>query len=307
MLKNALKNFFVNLKYVFTPLGVTFLGTLCGLAVLISSVTTAVSELSSGVTALLNSTELDGSALLNEIVATFLALDWTDLGGVVSTVTNPDWLSSAFGGGVRALIVDYDAHVAEITACVNTAVTDVINGVVGFFALSIAGFAVGYLITALLIRRETVSSSLPKYILSVLLGTALATLALFAFWALSNVEALGAGWAFVIVAVVGAVVTLAEAYLLHGLRKVKFTRAFNPENVVGLLLSELLILLASVAIIVIVALAFGAVCGVFVGLSLLTVAAIVMGVNAESYVARLAEQPIQTLSAEEPTKLTEKE
>ena len=26
MLKNALKNFFVNLKYVFTPLGVMFLG-----------------------------------------------------------------------------------------------------------------------------------------------------------------------------------------------------------------------------------------------------------------------------------------
>ena len=307
MLKNALKNFFVNLKYVFTPLGVMFLGALSGLAVLISSVTTAVSELSSGVTALLNSTELDGSALLNEIVATFLALDWTNLGEVANTITNPDWLSSAFGSGVRALIVDYDAHVAEITACVNTAVTDVIGGVVGFFALSIVGFAVGYLITALFIRRETVSSSLPKYILSVLLGTALATLALLAFLALSNVEALGAGWAFVIVAVVGAVVTLAEAYLLHGLRKVKFTRAFNPKNLVGLLLAELLILLATVALTAIVALAFGAVCGIFVGLSLLTVAAIVAGGNAESYVSRLAEQPTEILPAEEPTERSENE
>ena len=306
MLKNALKNFFVNLKYVFTPLGVMFLGALSGLAVLISSVTTAVSELSSGVTALLNSTELDGSALLNEIVAMFLALDWTNLGEVANTISNPDWLSSAFGNGVRALIVDYDAHVAEITACVNTAVTDVIGGVVGFLELSIAGFAVGYLITALLIRREAVSSSLPKYILSVLLGTALATLALFAFLALSNVEALGAVWAFVIVTVVGAVVTLAEAYLLHGLRKVKFTRAFNPKNLVGLLLSELLILLATVALIAVVALAFGAVCGVFVGLSLLTVAAIVMGVNAESYVSRL-EQPTEILPAEEPTERSENE
>lgn len=306
MLKNALKNFFVNLKYVFTPLGVMFLGALSGIAVLISSVTTAVSELSSGVTALLNSTELDGSALLNEIVATFLALDWTNLGEVANTITNPDWLASAFGSGVRALIVDYDAHVAEITACVNTAVTDVIGGVVCFFALSIVGFAVGYLITALFIRRETVSSSLPKYILSVLLGTALATLALFAFLALSKVEALGAGWAFVIVAVVGAVVTLAEAYLLHGLRKVKFTRAFNPKNLVGLLLSELLILLATVALTAIVALAFGAVCGIFVGLALLTVAAIVVGVNAESYVSRL-EQPTEILPAEEPTERSENE
>ena len=307
MLKNALKNFFVNLKYVFTPLGVMFLGALSGLAVLISSVTTAVSELSSGVTALLNSTELDGSALLNEIVATFLALDWTNLGEVANTITNPDWLTSVFGSGVRALIVYYDAHVAEITACVNTAVTDVIGGVVCFFALSIVGFAVGYLITALFIRRETVSSSLPKYILSVLLGTALATLALFAFLALSNVEALGAGWAFVIVTVVGVVVTLAEAYLLHGLRKVKFTRAFNPKNLVGLLLSELLILLATVALTAIVALAFGAVCGVFVGLSLLTVAAIVVGGNAESYVSRLAEQPTEILPAEEPTERSENE
>ena len=307
MLKNALKNFFVNLKYVFTPLGVMFLGALSGLAVLISSVTTAISELSSGVTALLNSTELDGSALLNEIVAIFLALDWTNLGEVANTITDTDWLSSAFDSGVRALIVDYDAHVAEITACVNTAVTDVIGGVVGFVALSIVGFAVGYLITALLIRRETVSSSLPKYILSVLLGTALATLALFAFLALSNVEALGAGWAFVIVAVVGAIVTLAEAYLLHGLRKVKFARTFNPKNLVGLLLSELLILLATVALIAVVALAFGAVCGAFVGLSLLTVAAIVMGMNAESYVSRLTEQPTEILPAEEPTKRSENE
>ena len=63
MLKNALKNFFVNLKYVFTPLGVMFLGALSGLAVLISSVTTAVSELSSGVTALLNRRDVSRARL----------------------------------------------------------------------------------------------------------------------------------------------------------------------------------------------------------------------------------------------------
>ena len=72
-------------------------------------------------------------------------------------------------------------------------------------------------------------------------------------------------------------------------------------------MSELLILLATVALTAIVALAFGAVCGVFVGLSLLTVAAIVAGGNAESYVSRLVEQSTEILPAEEPTERSENE
>lgn len=307
MIKNALKNFFVNLKFVFTPLGVMFLGTLSGLALLISSITAAVSGLAGGITELLETTTLDGNALLDEVAATFLALDWTDPVGALTAVTNPDWISSAFGNGVRALIVDYDAHVAEITACVNTAVADAIGGIAGFFVLVIAGFTVGYLITSLFIRRATVNSSLPKYVLSVVLGTILATLFLIVFAALSGIEALGIGWAFVIVAVSASVVTLAESYLLHGIGKIKFTCAFNPKNIVGLLLSELLILLISIAFIVIIALAFGAISGIFVGLSLLTVAAIVINVNAESYVSRLTEQTMKNPTDEGMTKISEKE
>lgn len=307
MIKNALKNFVVNLKYVFTPLGVMFLGTLSGLAVLISSITSAVSGLASGVTALIGSVELDGYALLNEVISLFLALDWENPSNVFAAITGPDWLSSAFGSSIRALIVDYDAHATEITACINSAVFEVISGVVCFFALAILGFAIGYLITSLLIRRESVRSSLPKYVVSVAAGTVLATIALFAFGALSNVEALGAGWSFVIVAVVGTIVTLAESYLLHGLRKVKFTYAFNPKNIAGLLLSELLILMFTVALTVVVALAVGIVCGVFIGLSLLTVAAIVVGVNAESYVSRLSVQPTGNASADETEKETTEE
>lgn len=300
MIKSCLKNFFVNLKFIFTPLGVMFLGALSGFAVLVSSVTSAVTELADCVTKLLSSTTLDGSALLESIASAVIALDWSDLSSVLAAVTDREWLSSVLGGGVRALIVDYDAHVAEITECVTSAVNVVVGGVVGFFLLTLLGFAAGYAITSMFIRRESVSGSVWKTILSAAFGAVIATLLLMALTALS--ELVGAWWAFAIIVVLGSAITLAEAYLLHGVKRVKFTSVFNPRNIVGLLVSHLAIIAITALLIVLVEFAFGALCGLFTGLSLLTVAAIVMNVNAEAYVSGLAgkakPQPVDVPSPE---------
>ena len=75
MILKSLKNYFVNLKYIFTPLGVLALGAIIGLSILVPGVISAVNELIDSVVELTNGVEINLSAFGNSVWSAGAALD----------------------------------------------------------------------------------------------------------------------------------------------------------------------------------------------------------------------------------------
>ncbi|MGN0823402.1 MAG: hypothetical protein ACI4NG_06485, partial [Candidatus Gallimonas sp.] len=88
--------------------------------------------------------------------------------------------------------------------------------------------------------------------------------------------------------VVYAFVSLLEAYLIQGRGRVSFKKVVNLRNCILLFLSHTVVFLLAIVISAIVLAVADFLVGIFVAVSILLVALLVINVNAESYVDRLA-------------------
>ncbi len=153
------------------------------------------------------------------------------------------------------------------------------------------GFFAGLAIIQLLIRRDIAKRSVWKYVLAYfidgLLSTAFVVLCLFVFaiWQASIYISV-----LIMLLLVGAL-ALIEAYLLHGLKKVRLGVVLNIKNIALYMLTNAIIFLISI-VFTIAAIAVNSLMGLFVGLSLTIIAFIVISLNAESYVLSVANTPV---------------
>ena len=83
-------------------------------------------------------------------------------------------------------------------------------------------------------------------------------------------------------------ISLLEAYIVHGLGKVEFRRVVNFKNILRLIATNLLIFAAAAAMVALLTALTNTFVGIFVGVSLLEIAFIVVGMNAEAYVKSFA-------------------
>ena len=94
--------------------------------------------------------------------------------------------------------------------------------------------------------------------------------------------------AILIILLVGLFAFL-QAYLLYGVKKVKFSAVVNLKNIGFYMLSTLIIFVIS-ALFTLIGVAVNSLMGLFVGLSIIEIAIIVVNLNAESYVQSLASE-----------------
>ena len=83
-------------------------------------------------------------------------------------------------------------------------------------------------------------------------------------------------------------ISLLEAYIVHGLGKVEFKSVVNFKNILRLIATNLLIFAAAAAMVALLTALTNTFVGIFVGVSLLEIAFIVVGMNAEAYVKSFA-------------------
>ena len=94
MFLRGIKNYFINLKYFFTPLGVIFLAIVIGLSVFIPGVIDSIKTLADGVSKLTSEVSVDFSALVDEIEGAIGALSWDDPIGSLATIFDSEWLNN---------------------------------------------------------------------------------------------------------------------------------------------------------------------------------------------------------------------
>lgn len=290
MLLKGIKNYIVNLRYVFTPLGTLFLGVVIGLSVLIPSLISSVEYVVKEVSALAESTSLDLYAMWNCFLAEIGKLNWSEPFAAIRTVLNAEWLRATFFSCINALVGDVESYREAITDIIHNAVDIVKSGTVAFLVWTAAGFIGGYFLTKYLVRRNVAKRALWKFLLIAFISALLsATLVATCLVMISNLK-LGGLWSFILTFMLAGFVSLFEAYVVHGNKQIKPREIINIFNIARLFLSDLIILGVSLLFCFVASVIIKGPVLLFICLPLIEIALIVISMNAESYVKSVAEK-----------------
>lgn len=288
MLKKSIKNYFQSLKHFFTPLGTMFLGMMIGISILVPGIISAASELAGGIEELADHVNLDFNLLGENLWNTVLSLDWNDPLGAFKTMLSWEWINDALSNALAAILgTDLETFATRIGELVGMFTASVVAYIIVFFLFWILGFIAGFILIRFLIRRSIARRSVWKFVLSTVIGSVLsALLVALCLWIYTLWQSSIYISAIIILLLVGLFAFL-QAYLLYGIKKVRFTEVVNLKNIGFYLLSNVIIFAVSICF-TLIALAVNSLMGLFVGLSLIEIAIIVINLNAESYVQELA-------------------
>ena len=297
MIIKGIKNYLINLKYVFTPLGTLFLGVVIGLSVLIPDIVSAVEYVVSEVSALAESTVLDLSAMWNSFLREVSGLNWSDPISAIRTALNEQWLEATFFSCINALVGDIETYREAIMRIIQTAVGFVASGTVAFIVWTVVGFVGGYFLTRFLVRRNIAKRALWKFLLVSFVGSLLSATLVATCLVMIAALKLGALWSFILTLMLTGFVSLFEAYIVHGNKQIKPVEIINVFNIARLFLSDLLILTVALLISAAVSSVLKGPVSLFVWVPLIEIALIVISMNAESYVKSVAEKKKALLTA----------
>lgn len=289
MVKQGIKNYFVCLKYFFTPLGTMFLGIMLGVSAFLPAFTGAVNELFEGIGKLSQSVNLDFGTLCENLWGSVTSLNWANPAESFQKLFSAEWVNGALTEALTTILgTDFETFKMQIEELVSQFSANFISCVSLFLAFWILGFFAGYSITKLQIRIMLARRTLWKIVLYNFLNSFLSTvlvvlcMIVFVIWKWSIVISL------IISLFLVSFAALVEAYLLHGYKKIRFNEVVNFKSAGLHIITNFIIFAISIAL-TLIAVAFNAVMGLFVGLTLIEIALIVAGLNAESYVKTLAE------------------
>lgn len=284
MIKQGIKNFLVNLKYVFTPLGTLALGLVFGLSVLVPGVIASLSQASTDVQAVFADTHIDFEALADSLINSVYALDWSSPFSALKTMLGQEWLITTLNDALTALVGDIDAYAAQIAEITARFCAETISYIVVLIFFIALGFICGYYLTRWLIRREVAKRTIGQFLLSTFIDSLLTTgivtvwAWLFAIWKPS---------AFIITLLallLFGFVALLEAYIVHGRNKVKISEVIHIKNIAKLYLTDLTIVIIAAVFVLTAVLLTNTVVGLFIGLAFAEIAFIVISLNANAYV-----------------------
>ena len=282
MIKQGIKNFFVSLKYFFTPLGTLALGLILGLSIALPMLSGSLHTLSAAI----EDAHIDQEGLKASLLSAFSALDWRNPLEAVKTIISADGLKQIFQTCVSAVTDNMEGVSEAINGCVKNALT-AMRIVIGALIL---GAVVGYFLTRFLIRRKIAKRSVLRFIFGTLLS-AVVTSFLLALCAYLAVRWRPSVYFSLILSILFyGIITLTNAYLMHGHRCVKLKEVVNIKNILKLLVTNLLIFVFCAAFMIILIFAINAIVGIVLGLVFFEIGFLVIDMNAEAYVKNLCDQ-----------------
>lgn len=289
MIKQGIKNYIKNLKYVFTPLGVIALGIAFGLSVLIPGTIYAVQNLAERIAEISGNATVDFEALKNCIAEAAGGLNWNDPWSAVGTMFSGDWLFETFNKGINALLPNSDIYAAEITETINNSVHLIGASVVVFIVWLFLGFIGGFFLTKFLVRRTMAKRVWWKFFLAAIVDWLLTFVILFLLVWLQSLWQFSAIFVSVFALILTEFASLTEAYFIHGFKKVEFKNIVNIQNVGMLWLTDLIIFVITVALVLIFFSLTNVLVGIFMAIPLIEIAFMVNNLNAEAYVKEMTE------------------
>ena len=299
MILNGLKNYFINLKHFFTPIGTLAVGMFIGLSILIPGAFAVVVALIGRLAETAGEANVDFEAVKNYIVDAVNALDWSDPIASLKIMLTREWLTGVVNGCLDIVASGLKPFEDAVNAAVNDAVFTITALIVTFFLLCITGLIGGYWLTRFLVRRTMAKRTFKKFMFALFVDS-FVTAALIALSAwLLTVWAPSVFITSIMSFLILGAISLVSAYCVHGRNVVELKTVLNIVNVLKLLLVNTIIFVVSLALFILTAVLTNPIAGALIGFSFVEIAFIVMSLNAESYVLNLASKTPQTEELQE--------
>lgn len=283
MIKKGLKNFLHSLKYVFTPLGTMLLGLAVGLSVLVPGLLAALNTLTEGLRALSANADLNVDVLAGALRSSLGALDWGSGAGALRTLFSQEWLDGLITQTLRDILgMDFAAFQTQASALIDAFAAEAVRKAAVFLVWWALGFAAGFFVLRFQLRRDLARSGVVKTLAAALLNAVF----LLVFLATLGAVQILLGWSVLLSTALFflllSLMSLLEAYLLHGRGAATLRQVVNLRTVGLYTLVNLLIFLLFLAV-SLAALALNPLAGLFLALALLEITVNVMDLNAESF------------------------
>ena len=281
MIKQGIRNYIKNLKYVFTPLGTIALGVVFGLSLGIPMIANSLSNLLDMIIKISQNTTISLQDLIDGIWDKIVDLDW-EKNPIASLqiMLDTSWLTNAINSCLESISIDVSKLEVYISGCID----DIGFAFTVFVLFTVFGFIGGYFLTKWLVRREIAKRTIWKYLLVSFIDSVLsATLVTVCLWILLFWSPSIIFSAFGALLLFGSI-ALFEAYITHAWKKVEVKKVVSIKNIAKLVCSDAVIFVLAAALVGIVIVITNVLVGLFVGIALIEIAFIVIGLNAESYV-----------------------
>lgn len=220
------------------------------------------------------------------VVESFADVPWEDPIEAIKLITSSEWLNGTLKENISNTIDNYQLYASDIENAVVNAVSGYIKYIVIFVICAIFGLISGFFLTKFLIRRNIAKRNFWKFVLVTMLDSVLTIgVATLSMW-------LTLLWkpSIIFTSLVGIIIygfiSLFEAYIIHGYKKIPLKQVVNIKNSFLLFISNILICIISFTISSFVIAITNAFVGIFIALPLVIVGIIVISLNAEAYIKK---------------------
>lgn len=289
IIKNGLKNFFINLKYFFIPLGTLFLGIIIGFSIVLPLLNVTLTTFVENISSL--SLIIDGNAFVDSLWRSLSKLDWSNTFDALGILFSREYLETTITDSLKSLLVNYDQYVVQIEGFVSI----VINEITVYLGVIIVclgiGFIGGFFLIKILVRKEIADRKFYQLIIVTIADTILSgglmtlCIYLFSLWKFSALVSTLLSY------IIYALIALYEAYIVHGYKKIDVKKVVTIKNSSHLILSDIAIIVVAWIFSSLSTMVFNELAGIVIGITFMEVAFVVIGMNAESYVKELVENP----------------
>lgn len=300
MVGRGVKNYFINLKHFFSPLGAFALGIVLGLSVLLPGISLSVRNLAAAVSQATGSVSFDFAALADCIVEAVGRLDWENPSLALDTLMRADWLNETFNDCIHSLLPEADAYAEQIAGAVAVSIAEILALVLVFAFLSSLGLLGAFLLTRALVKRTIARQAWWKNLLSALFDLLFTVLTSAAFLWLGKLWPPSVFISGVVLPLLYGAAALLKAYVLYGRKKTPLKKIVNLKNTGLLLLTNFLVFLLASASVVLALLLTGGFVGAFLSIPFIFIGLSVILYNAEAYVKQAVEAPLAALAAAVP-------
>lgn len=296
MIKDGIVRYFKCFKHVLIPFGTLFVGLIIGISIFAPVAGAAISALVKESTELISDVQAKPQSFVDYLIECVQALDWNNPSQALKTLISAEWLESTLSGAVLELFggsSELEGVSAKITTAAETATTEIQKGFTALILFAVLGIIAGYFILKFQIRKDIAARSVWKLILvSVADFLLVAALTLLSVW-LADLWAYSIIFTSVAVFLIISGISLAEAYIVHGLHKVRFKEVFTGKNIILSALTNFILFLICIALTVAVTFVLNAVAGAVIGFTILEFTTIIISMNNEAYVKEYAEKKLQ--------------
>lgn len=284
MIWKGIKNYLINLKHFFSPLGAFALGIVLGISVLIPGTIASLQHLVSSISQITGNVNFDFRAFLDCIAEAVGRLDWENPSEALDIALSADWLSDTFNDCIHSLLPEAEQYAEQITASVTLSIAEIISCAIVFLFMSSLGLLGGFLLTRFLVKRTIAKRAWWKNLLSALFDIIFSALTATIFFWLGKLWTPSVFISGIALAFLYSAAALLKAYVLYGWKKIHIQKVVTLKNAGLLILTNFLVFLIATAFVSFAFVLTNTIAGIFICIPFIFIGFLVIIYNAEAFV-----------------------